>query len=419
MEVLNKILILKNYSRLIKDSGILLVGTVLGFIFNYIFQVFMGRSLGPEGYGILSTLFAFLYIVQMMSETIRTTAANFTAKFVKAGELGKVRYKFDALMNWIFTYGLIAFAVYILFIPLFKHYTRIYDNTAFILLGVVGLVSLVGALYAGLFNGIQDFFNQAFINTLNTFIKLIAGLSLVYLGYNYLGGVVAVLIGGFIGLIISNYIFNKKVSKDVEEFEIKSLFEYSTPVFFSTIFFSLIFTIDVIILKSMFSSHEVGLYAAATMIGKLFFFGSGIILNLVFPKFSGEKNQLKLKRMLDISTGLILVGGVFFSLFFYLFSDLIIKIIYGSDYMTIAPLLWIFCMIFVFYSINNIFIKFYYSRHKFNYANFAIIFLILEVIGLYLFNDSLYEVVMFLLMLNFIYFCVNLILRHRVFKNAR
>ncbi len=400
----------RTHKKLVKDSGILLVGSYLGYVLNYIFQLYMGRALGPAGYGIMSTLFAFLIVFNILSNTIFLTASNFTARFVKKKEFGKIKYKFSVMLRWILNYGLLIYLIFLLLIPLLEVYTKIFDYFAFALLGIIGILSLINAVYVGIFNGMQRFLLQVSMSSFAAFVKLLAGIVLVSLGFGYRGSLMAVLVSVIFTIALAYLLFRKALPYKAVRFKARKMLDYSSSVLLSTVFFTLIFTIDVIVLKSLFPAREVGLYSAGAMIGRVFFFGTSVIATLVFPKMSGEDNPEKTRRILVVSVIAILFSGLLFMLVLKLFPKLIITLLYGSKYVDVSSMLWLFGGIFVLYSLNNIYRIYYYSKQRFRAANLAVLFFVLEVIGLYLFHETLLIVVVFLFILNFIYFLCNLVL---------
>jgi O-antigen/teichoic acid export membrane protein len=402
---------LKKHHKVVKDSGILLIGLIFTSIINYLFQAFMGRSLGPKDYGIMSTFFAFIYFIGIIVSTINTSTSNFTARFKKKNEYGKIKYKFIVLFKLLLKYGGIGFLIYLIFIPFLKNFTNIPDTYSFVLVGIVALVSLINALFSGLFNGLQAFFSQVTISAITTTVKLLSAVAFIYLGLNYISGILGVLFGGIAGAIFGYFIFKKKVPAVSKPFNIKDFFDYSYSILPSTIAYSVLFTVDIIILKSLFSAYDVGLYSAGSMIGKIILFASGVIVSLIFPKLSAEENLNKAKIILNISAFFLAIAGFCYVALLYFFPHIVIQIIYGTKYLPIASLLWLFGVMFLLYALNNLYRIYFYTRKKFFLANISIVFLILEIVGLYLFHSSLKEVLLFLVTLNFIYFIINLIVK--------
>ena len=76
---------LKN-DELVKEGTIMFIsGTIVG-IFNYCYQVYMGRALGPEEYGVFGALFAIFYLIGIISQTLGTSTTQFVSKFVGEGK---------------------------------------------------------------------------------------------------------------------------------------------------------------------------------------------------------------------------------------------------------------------------------------------------------------------------------------------
>ena len=72
---------------LASQTGFLLITTVTGYAFAYLYLLVMGRLLGPETFGILGALFSIFYIAcligQALREAITTNVAEVRTKSSK------------------------------------------------------------------------------------------------------------------------------------------------------------------------------------------------------------------------------------------------------------------------------------------------------------------------------------------------
>jgi len=56
--VWNRLLHFFSGDDLLKHASIMFIASIIGGVCNYIYQLYMGRALGPEEYGIFGSLFA-------------------------------------------------------------------------------------------------------------------------------------------------------------------------------------------------------------------------------------------------------------------------------------------------------------------------------------------------------------------------
>ena len=85
---------LNKNDSLIKHSLIVFIAMGIGSVFNYIFQLYMGRALGPEEYGTLGALFSIFYVLVAPSGTVQTNIAKFTSEYKAKNEYGKIHALF-------------------------------------------------------------------------------------------------------------------------------------------------------------------------------------------------------------------------------------------------------------------------------------------------------------------------------------
>ena len=95
--------------KLIKGGVVIIAGTLIGSVANYAYNTLTGRFLGPENYGIFTSLMSLLAIVSVPMMAIQTVSAKFSSKFLAENRLGKVRALVSSLHRRLWPIGVIPF----------------------------------------------------------------------------------------------------------------------------------------------------------------------------------------------------------------------------------------------------------------------------------------------------------------------
>jgi len=83
------------------QTGFLVVATVTGYTFSYLYLVFMSRALGPEVFGILGSLVAIFYIACLVGQALREAIARNVAEIkARDEEAGCRRHLCEAGVGW-------------------------------------------------------------------------------------------------------------------------------------------------------------------------------------------------------------------------------------------------------------------------------------------------------------------------------
>jgi O-antigen/teichoic acid export membrane protein len=82
---------------LLKHASIMFIASIIAGVCNYIYQLYMGRALGPEEYGIFGSLFAIFYIISVLTTTIQASGfyAGITKENVFSGNCYVFVFCFD------------------------------------------------------------------------------------------------------------------------------------------------------------------------------------------------------------------------------------------------------------------------------------------------------------------------------------
>jgi O-antigen/teichoic acid export membrane protein len=155
------------------------------------------------------------------------------------------------------------------------------------------------------------------------------------------------------------------------------------------------YSLDIILAKALFSPKISGAYSVASMIGKMVFFGTASISNVMFP-ISSEKHfrdkDNKAKNIFKVSFIFLAALCLLSVIILTIFPDLIITVLFGSKYLEISNILVYTAISFVFLSLTNNIVLYKIAIEEFNWSKVILlgIFLVIQVMGFCIFNKSLF-----------------------------
>ncbi|MDO8623034.1 MAG: oligosaccharide flippase family protein [archaeon] len=391
-------------SELARGSLILFVMLGVFNILNYTFQISMARLLGPKDYGILAVLMSIIYIFGIPNEAIQTIVTKYTSKFNIKKEYGKMK---DLMYRSMKKGFLAACIIFLLYVP-----------TAYFLSGYLGidfiLILLIGSfifyvfsvpIIRGIIQGRKKFTGLGTSLVMEGFVKVSASVILVLIGWKVYGAVIGLILSGFFAFVLSFPIIKEVLISKRERENFHEIYKTNIPILICISCIVFMYSLDVIIAKRFFSPEVAGQYAFISMIGKAIIFISLAVSKAMFPissekHESGEKTTKLFKKSLFVVSALSLC-----SLLLYLFfPEQIVKILSvgSTQYLGAANILFIVGLSFSFISIANVIILYGLSVDRIKKSSFFLIFfVILEVVLLSLFNSSLLEFSISLLIASF------------------
>jgi len=349
-----------------RDAFIMMIAVTLSNFFNYLYQLLMGRLLSPQEYGELFSLLSLFYIFSVFSTTINTSITKFTAVYGTRGEYGKIKSILIKGTKVLGLFGIMLFGLIALISPLFSKFLQIEDNSLLLVLFASLPLSMVLPIYQGALRGMQRFLALGLSTSSWAFFKVLFGFSLVALGYGVFGGLFGVFLA-HIGAFLLTLVFLRDLFKYKEKgnLEIREILSYSSLAFLAVLAYTTMWNIDVILVKHYLSPLEAGQYSAISVLGKIVLFAPGAIGMVIFPKAAekhekGEGHFHVLLKGLGLT--LLISGGIV--LVYALFPEFIIKIIYGTKYLSVAPYLWRYGLAMMFFSLASVMVNYSLSIGK-------------------------------------------------------
>jgi len=393
---------------LLKHASIMFLVSIIAGACNYIYQLYMGRALGPEEYGVFGSLFAIFYIISVLTATIQTSVARFVSKFIGEGAKEKIHYFMQGLLKRMLFLGIAMFLFFVIISGWLSSFLKIDAIMPVIILGSILLFSTLLPVNLGALQGIQKFISLGFNTVLNFLLKLVFGIALVVIGFGVNGALGAVIIASAVALIVSfiplRSFFSKVYSKN-SDFKFSELYKYSFPTMIAMFCFAVPANVDVIIAKHFFAAHSAGLYTAATVLGKIILFIPGAIVIAMFPKVSKMYAEKKdTSHLLNISllyTGLV---SCVMAIGYWFFPSLVVSIPYGSAYVEVAPVLQLYGMAMLFFSLTIVLMRYSLAVHDTRYVYLFAFFTLVEIGLITVFHASMMEMATIILVVNVLLF---------------
>lgn len=393
--------------KLIKNSSIVFVGTIVGSVFSYLFNMLMGRQLGPKSYGEMTALLSLLSIISVFGGAILTVAMRYFSEFQAEGDLRRMK-KLLALLtrNVYFLSAGILLVLFALIKPisgylLIDNYLPIGIAFSSLIFGMVIMVN------KGFLQGVQKFSATSMIGALEMFLRLTLGLLLVYFGFHLSGALSAIVIATAVCYFLTFFPIESTIAKmKVEtlpkkvrrQFDKSDLIKYLLPAVLTSGFLALFLNLDIILVKHYFSPTDAGIYSAVSTIAKIILYATSPVIAVMFPMISEKQVTGEKHFKIFFFSLFFVVFGAFIILGLYALAPAkIIQLLYGKEYISLFYLLPEIGLAIMLYSLINLFVNYYLAIKKFFFIWFFLLAVIFQLITVSIWHDSILIVVRLLI----------------------
>lgn len=363
-----------------------------GNILSYLFQFSMAWLLGPADYSILAVITSIVAIFGIPTQSIQTIVAKHTTELKVEKKLGSIKGMLKNLTKKVLAVSFIGFIIFSIISYFWIEKFLKIDSSLLIFAGLFIFGAFLYPINAGILQGSKKFKELGFSFVVNGLLKLSIGIFLVLLGWKVYGAVFGFIIGILFSFFII-FIFIKDILKSKESPEkISILSNKNFFPFLAIMIFVLMFNVDVIFAKAFFSAEVAGKYSVLSLLGKMILFIAISVGNVMFPINSerflngGKTGGVLKKSLLFIS----LICGISLIVFLF-FPEMIINILFGSQYLLEGKILFYIGVAFSSLSFMNIFILNSISKNRFkSKKGFALILALIFEIALFcLFHKSI------------------------------
>jgi O-antigen/teichoic acid export membrane protein len=362
---------------------------------NYIYNLLLGRILGPSAFSDAAILITFLLILSFLGMTFQIVAAKYSVLFEN-----KILQMFIVTVTkfavWV---GFIFGAIIMIFNNHLQALFHTKTSTMFVVFAFGIPLYFLMSVNRGLYQGKNDLNKMSATYITEMLSRLFLTLALVLL-VPTLPTSVAVAAGISISLVFGLFPFQKKISAKTtisltsEVLDTKSIISFFALTAFYEFTQIIINNSDIILVKHYFSDEEAGLYASLALIGRVVYFVAWMFVMLLLPKVillkKEGKDTLPILLKYVVYIAVLSVGIILFT---FLFPEFVVKVMFGAKYISIAFLLWKYAFATSVFAIANIFAYYFLSINKYIPVVISAVLGLAQIGLIVMFHTSLEQVV--------------------------
>lgn len=380
------------------SGGLLVLATMYANVLNFVFNIYLGRKLAVEDFGLLSLIGSLLFLTMIPLGSLGSTVNN---------RVGYLHGKYGAekaflVWNWIRKrtriIGFIAIVVWAFCIPLLMNFFQTEQYLPFVLFTTIWFFGLSSAVDTGYLSGKLLFSTVAILVVVESTVKLLSAILLVELQLSewvYLSIPLSILLSFVVGrlfILHEKKGFSAKLLKKPTHLRFpKKFFVVSVLSGISTMSF---LSLDIIIIKHLLSPAVAGQYALISLVGKIVFFLSSLAGQFVLPLVShNEGAQVDSKKTLHyllLATALLSSLGC---LVFGILAPWTLPVVFGDRIIDLVEYMPLFSFGMLCFSLSRVFMNYYLAKKVYLFSIVSFLFSIVLVAALSLYHDSLLHVV--------------------------
>lgn len=384
---------------LIRDSFILFVATMITNLGAFLYHFVMGRFLGPSAYGTLGVVLSLFYILLVPFYVIQTSLSKFVSEFKAKNDNKSISNLFYKSTKKLLVLGLITSVVSIVISFSLADFFKIPVKIIWIVALSIPFLFLL-PIVRGVLQGKQMFKSLGINMIIEAFSKFLIGLLFVFLGFGIFGAVFGIAACYISAFLFGFLVLRRYYKKSNKKLNTKMMYKYSLPVFIVLLTLTLFYSLDVMLVKHYFNDLDAGYYSAFALLGRIAFFASYSIVFVLFPKVAemhalGKQNLHILKKAMLLSA--IVSAAIILS--YLLLPKLVVLILFGSKYIAITKYITAFALLMSLFSFVYLLAFYNLSIDRTSFVYYLFLLDIFEVLAIWKFHSSLWQVIISLLIL--------------------
>ncbi len=320
------------FNQMLIVSFATIISSFLSYYFNFFVQ---SKFPSLEDFSNFQFLITFLTLITIIPGSIGTSITTSVSEFLGDGKKDQLTDFFLKIYLLYFILGTILSGLVYFSKSYLAKIFNISNENFFLFLATILFISLLLTPITSFLYGLLRFYSYSLVLVALIFFKIIF-LSIFYqrgFGFDsiFYSFIISSFLVLFIGFILIKGSLSNSVNVRVPVSFIKKVIFLSGPLLFITIGREMLSQVDFLIIKSKFDTLTSGSYALLINLGKIYLFGSLIIVGAMLPQIAssyrtGGNYFKKLQLYLYIELMIVFIGLICFVIFPKYLIDLLILV---------------------------------------------------------------------------------------------
>jgi len=349
---------------LLKKNAIVASGVIISNGLAFVFHFVAGRMLGPDEYGELGALLAMLLVIGLPLSALNSTVTKFISKLNSTNpeSIRKLKHKFqrDASL----TSGILILAIF-LFRDAISSYLNLDNTYIVVVIAITGLASLLLGINRGVSLGVQNYKQFSYNMIIESFVRLLALVALVQIGWGAPGGLTAFSLAYLVAFLILEFSHRKKFAhRKKTDLSRKELYRFLGIMLVVQIVIQGSINLPTLYIKHVYSNQFTGYWNAALTISRTILLVTMAVSMVLFTETAGRTENQKPKDQLLLSTILVLLGSGIIAVLFYYFPEFFLQLLFGKEFIGAADILRWMGFAMIGFSLLDLWSKYYLAKMK-------------------------------------------------------
>lgn len=373
--------------KLLKQGSFLFVSTLIVNIGNYGINLLLGHWLAPADFSEVGLLATLLLLLSFVAVGFQMTAAKYTAGFSLEEAASVIR--------WLRRLALLGGMIPMLFLfvgaGLLQDFFNTHSSWIFPIFGAGLPFYLLMSINRGILQGQSRFGRLAVTYQAEMWVRLVLSILLYKAGTGIPGITAAITLSLIASYLASLVSFTEN---NHYKFERKELLKFLLIILIYECSQILINNSDTLLVKHYFSPADAGLYAAMALIGRIVYFSTWTVVTLLFPIVIRLEKEGK-PHLAYFSGSLLLVSGIAALIIFicYLVPVQAISLLFGSDYLPVAPYLWKYALATGLFACANVFVYYNLSLERYLPVGVSLMAGVLQVLMICFIHQNFLQII--------------------------